>query len=744
MNPINKLLVLSASLILSTVFPGFGAAAETLKQGEPVAGTVLGPAAAPGTISDVSVGPEAPLSTSSPRTVLKHGDTLLVLDKQGMIDPRAGSPYGLYADDTRYLSCWQIKINGKAPNLLTSFDAPGWQGTFLYSIEDSGLLKRELVLLDGFNERISIDNYSGEALNLKLSLRTGSDFKDMFEVRGQKRKKVGLLHTPELTEEDHEQLLVTSYTGLDGRDYKSYVRCNRKADSIHENTFEFDLHLPARSQQVIEFRIDSNRNDRIRSGVSYADSFRTASQRYESWRSNLPVVESNWDILDAMYSRSLSDLYILQQNTPKGPCLAAGLPWFSSAFGRDQCVVGLQALAFAPQLSKELISVLAAYQGQRHDSATEEEPGKIMHELRLGEMARCKEIAFTPSYGSADATPLWLVHLARYAAATGDRKFAESLWTNVDEALAYIERCTSTTDPFLYYGGPNGGALANQGWKDSDNSIMHKDGRLARPPIAVCEVQGYVYEAYIGVAELAARLGKKGQSEQLLSKAANLKKRFRESFWLASERYVALALDGKGRTCDVISSNPGHLLCTGILDEEMAEAVSKRLLENDMCSGWGVRTLSSREISFNPISYHNGSVWPHDDGIIVEGLCKNRHQEWAAKIFQYLLDSAKTSCDDRLPELFCGFDRTEFDRPVPYPVSCVPQAWAAGSVLQMLKSVLGIRLVDNKILVSNPVLPEKLSRLTIRNLRSEGRAISLIFTREEKTGKVTVMQHFQP
>src|SRR4029453_19100469 len=245
-------------------------------------------------------------------------------------------------------------------------------------------------------------------------------------------------------------------------------------------------------------------------------------------------------------------------------------------------------------------------------------------------------------------------------------------------------------------------------------------------------------EAYSGLAKLATRLDRKRQSEQLLSKAANLKKKFRESFWLASERFVALALDGDGKACEVVSSNPGHLLSTGILDQEMAEAVSKRLLESDIYNGWGVRTLSSREIAYNPVSYHNGTVWPHDNAILVEGLCKNQHPELAVRVFQGLLDSAKASFDSRLPELFCGFDRKEYDRPVPYPVSCVPQAWAAGSVLQMLKSVLGISLVDNKIHVSNPVLPEKLTRLTISNLRSEGKPMSLSFKRDEKTGNVMV------
>lgn len=700
---------------------------------------VLAESNVPGTDSTgTSVGQV--LSTASPRIVLKNSNTLLVLDQQGMIDARVGSPYGLYEDDTRFLSRWQLRINGKEPTLITSFYKDGYHGSFLYSIKDELLIQRDLVLLKGLNERIKVHNYGTRPIHLNLSMLHGCDFKDMFEVRGQKREKAGetLGYWIE-SQAGNRSLIRFKYRGLDKRDYVCYINANQKTEHIDEKSLDYEFELQAQQSKFIEFRVDtSNTPDTHRSTYTYEMALKDADGAYSAWKKELPQFDIDWQPLNRMISQSIRDLYLLRQNTPNGPCLAAGLPWFSCAFGRDQCVTALQTLPIMPDMSRDLIKVLAAYQGKKHDSFTEEEPGRIMHELRLGEMALVKEIAFAPYYGTVDATPLWLMLLSRYVDATGDIELARSLWPNIEAALAYLDKSANKNDGFLYYGGKEGAALSNQGWKDSADSVMYKNGELAKAPIALCEVQGYLYDALKGASSLAARLGKGSVAADLEKKSTQLKEKFKSYFWSEKDRFVALALDGSGTSCQVVSSNPGHLLSTGIIDDDMANAISERLMADDMFSGFGIRTLSSKEVRYNPLSYHDGSIWPHDNAMIAEGLAARGKSDSACKLLESLVESAQGSADDRLPELFCGFPRSEFSTPVPYAVSCVPQAWAAGSIVQILRSVLGISLVDNKVVVSHPQLPTSVRKVAVSNLRSGNERINLQFERDPKSGKVKV------
>jgi len=390
-----------------------------------------------------------------------------------------------------------------------------------------------------------------------------------------------------------------------------------------------------------------------------------------------------------------------------------------------------------PQIAREVLPLLAAYQGKKVDPLTEEAPGRIMHELRLGEMAVCKEIAFRPYYGTVDATPLWLVLLCRYVDASGDIKTAETLWPNVETALSYLEKETAG-DGFLHYGGKAGAALSNQAWKDSGDSIMDKAGNLATPPLAVCEVQGYLYESYCGAGKLAARLGKEELARRLNGKADKLKACFKAKFFDAGTKTVALALDGNSRPCLVVSSNPGHLLSSGIVDDEIAGAIVESLLSSQMYSGWGIRTLSQSERRYNPMSYHNGSVWPHDNAMILDGMALRGYADDCSRIFESLVQSADSSDDARLPELFCGFSRKDYDTPVPYLVSCSPQAWASGALLQMLKSSLGMRVSGREIKISQPRLPLCMNSLSIKNLDSAGGRIDLEFKRDPANGKIVV------
>ena len=680
------------------------------------------------------------LSTASPRVVLKNGNTLLVLDQSGMIDARTGSPYGLFEDDTRFLSRWQLKVNGKDPTLITSFYKGGYHGSFLYSIKDELLIQRDLVLLKGLNERIKVQNYGTRPVHLIFSMLHGCDFKDMFEVRGQKRQKAGesLGYWIE-GQSSNRSLIHFKYRGLDKREYLSYISSTQKTSHIDEHSMDYEFELQPHESKNIELRVDtSNTPETHKALESYETARNQADAAYQEWKKDVPEFKTDWEALDKMLRQSLTDLYLLRQNTAYGPCLAAGLPWFATAFGRDQCVTALETLPFMPDLSRDLLKVLAAYQGKKHDSFTEEEEGRIMHELRLGEMAQLREIAFVPYYGTVDATPLWLMLLSRYVDATGDLDLARSLWPNVEAALSYLDKSANKNDGFLYYGGKDGAALSNQGWKDSADSVMHKNGDLASAPIALCEVQGYMYDALCGAASMAEKLGKKDMAAALLKKSAKVKDQFKTSFWSDTEHFVALALDGTGKPCQVVSSNPGHLLSTGIIDDSMAASICDRLMQDDMFSGWGIRTLSTKEKRYNPLSYHNGSVWPHDNAIIAEGLAARGRADSASRVLESLVESAQGASDDRLPELFCGFPRSDYDTPVPYAVSCVPQAWAAGSLLQILRSVLGIKLVDNKIVVSHPKLPPAINKVTISNLRSGAQKVSLNFERNRSNGDVKV------
>ena len=457
-----------------------------------------------------------------------------------------------------------------------------------------------------------------------------------------------------------------------------------------------------------------------------------ADQNYLAWRQQGTSITSDNQTFNNLLERGYRDLYILRQKTPKGECVAAGVPWFAVAFGRDQDIVGRETVALMPDLAKSILQVLAEYQGTARDTVTEEKPGKIMHELRVGEMARCKEIPFRPYYGTVDATPLWLMLLGEYVDWSGDTAFAEKCWPNVKQALACLD--DESKSGYLSYGG-NAAALSNQGWKDSFDSITTVTGALATPPIALSEAQGYLYAAWQSAARLAKINNDDALAESLKKRAAELKQRFNKDFYSVGHKFMYIAL-GDGKPCDVVASNPGHCLATGILEPDHVNEVATLLMAPEMFCKWGVRTLSALEAAYNPISYHDGSVWPHDNALIVEGLCKTNHSQDGMKIMEGLFDAAQAKSSLRLPELFCGFSRRFSGVPIWYPVSCEPQAWAAGSMFMMLKSGLGLTpdALNHTLRVVNPTLPPFLTSLKMENLRVGTGKVSLQFKRQgEKT-----------
>jgi glycogen debranching enzyme len=691
------------------------------------------------------------------RLVLKNGKHFLVMNESGLLPYDSSIGCGLYSDDTRYLSQWDILLNGEPLTLLSADTDSGYAGKFIYGNKASGntgeerrvpeqsiVLERNIVITDALREQWKITNFGTKQVELTLAIKYSADFADMFEVRGAQRKKRGELLGSDV-DISHDQVILT-YQGLDHKLMKTIIAFGLlKPIQINGDMATFKLVLPAKHTEVLETAVATNFEEPIGqllgdgSTVGKQYSFDAQLEKsntdYQKWCAQGATVTTDNAGLNHLLDRSLHDLYMLRQETPRGECLAAGIPWYTVAFGRDQAITGKETLPLLPNTSREILKVLASYQGTKYDDYTAEEPGKMMHELRLGEMARLREIPFIPYYGSVDVTPLWLCLLADYVDWTGDLDLAKSLWPNVQGALAYLDRQT-TDSSYLTYGKKSGQTLSNQGWKDSGDSIMYESGELAKPPIALAEVQAYLYDAWKRTAHIALLIGQVDLAKSLVVKADKLKQHYDKDFWEGDKKYVCLALDGDGKQCQVSASNPGHDLATGILTNEQNADVADKLLSPAMFAGWGIRTLSSSERAYNPISYHNGSIWPHDNALIVQGLCAIGRVKDAVTVFGGIVDAGENQPEFRLPELYCGFDRSYSPKPVWYPVSCAPQSWSEGSLFLMLDSLLGLKAdaLNNKLYIVKPTLPSGINHLTIKNLQVGKSSLDLDFVRQN--GKV--------
>lgn len=664
------------------------------------------------------------------RLTVKHGALFLVTNEQGMMpgDSRAG--YGLYRDDTRFLNRWQFNINGAPLRLLRASVAEGFAGKFVYGNpnlrdipEQTLLVQQDIVIVEGrLRVRLTVTNFGVADVPARLNIGFGADFYDIFEVRGATRAQRGTQSASVVG--GKSRVVRYSYVGLDGVEMATRVSFSSETPiSLTENVASLNLSLKHGKEHsaVVDVCIESVSTDAVRLTMpTFEADAALARSQYEAWLTAGATITTGDQIFNELLERSYRDLYILRQPSPRGNCLAAGIPWFTVAFGRDQCIAGMQTVALLPELAREIVEMLAAYQGTIDDDYTAQKIGKIMHELRIGEMARLKEIPFIPYYGTADATQLWLMLLVRVYEWTGDLKFVRRLWPKVKLALSYLDReVRATTGGYVTYGGKPGAALTNQGWKDSHDSIMYSDGKQAKGPIALCEVQGYLYSAWSGLSKLALALGYRRQSRTLDRQAAALKERFQRDFWMPEKNFVALALDGDGRQCDVVSSNPGHLLGTGILDSDKAHAVAMRLVGTDMFCGWGIRTLSSDEAAYNPMSYHNGSVWPHDNAEAVYNCTRIGRMREAHEVLLGMYHVARNEPGLRLPELFSGFGPYEFDGHVSYPVSCSPQAWAAGSMFHMLVACLGLHpdAANRELRILGASVPRWLGTVSVTGLR---------------------------
>lgn len=680
---------------------------------------------------------------------VKEGELFLYSNKHGDLASRRNFGLGLYYKDTRFLSHFSMTISGRDPVLLSSSSERAYMSHVdltnpdLYewgvlAVPQQTLNIRRVRAISGrLYERIRIKNYNDHPVDLDMELSFAADFEDMFEVRGMTPEGGGTTEEPEI----EPQRIVFRRVGRDGAKRSTTIDFETEPARIAENdgtvTATFRIHLAPYQTRGVSLTVEPSVDDSHVEPREFDAAIHDLRRSYEDWEKGSTQIVTDNEVFNVLLGRSLKDLRALYTKMDAGSVLAAGIPWYVATFGRDSLLASHQMLMIDPRISRETLALLARFQGTTDDPWRDEEPGKILHELREGELARSGAVPHTPYYGSVDSTPLFLMLLAQYFRWTGDREFVEGLMGNAEAALAWIDEYgDSDGDGFVEFHTRSPRGIRNQGWKDSHDSISHADGTMAEPPIALVEVQGYVYMAKQRMADVFEAMGKPQRATELRTQAAALKKRFNEAFWMEEEEYFAGALDREKRQVGSIVSNPGHALYCGIVDDDKAQAVARRLLAPDMFSGWGIRTLSKSAAAYNPMSYHNGSVWPHDNALIAAGLKRYGFVRGTNRVATALFDASTYADYMRLPELFCGFTRRSPNRPVSYPVACSPQAWAAGAPFLMLQGMLGIsaRAHENLLTVNKPQLPPWLGTVELRNLRIGTSRISLVFRRE---GEIT-------
>jgi glycogen debranching enzyme len=683
---------------------------------------------------------------------LKHGDTFAVFDHRGDIGAETGSSEGLYHLDTRILSQLTLLLEEAHPLLLSSTTQDD-NAVFSADLSNPDLLaggrialRREQIHLHRLRfiwngasyERLLIRNFSDAELRARLTLLFASDFADLFEVRGERRKARGRASAAR----DSDRKAELRYTGLDDVERVTTLEFEPAPQTLTTGRAAFEFSLQPHQVKRFFMRVGVPDTEPAPwSGRVYYRRMRAARHALRESSARAASVDSSNSVFNEIARRAVSDLYMLVTDTPEGPYPYAGTPWFSTPFGRDGIITALMTLWVDPSIAKGVLKFLASTQAAAVEPARDAEPGKILHEMRHGEMANLREVPFGRYYGSVDATPLFVLLLGEYFARTGDLDTVRSVWPNAIAALSWIDTYGDRDgDGFVEYYRQTKEGLANQGWKDSLDAVFHRDGQYAEGPIALCEVQAYVYGAKRHASLLAAALGDRALGQRLQAQAEALRENFEAKFWCAELAIYALALDGAKQPCRVVSSNSGQVLLTGIASAERAQLVAQTLMGPACFSGWGIRTLGASEAHYNPMAYHNGSVWPHDNGLIALGLARYGHSRAIAQLFDGMFDAASYMDLRRLPELFCGFIRRQHNGPTQYPVACSPQAWASATLFALIQATLGLKLSESSAEISflRPVLPDFLDRLHLRNLRlSRGSADVLL---QRHGSEVTVTQ----
>jgi glycogen debranching enzyme len=672
--------------------------------------------------------------STRPRRILKHDDVFAVFDSFGDIGATPGGPDGIYFNDTRFLSRLEMSLNGMQPlllgsnirddNMLLSVDLTNpdiYSENRLLLPKDTIHIVRTVFLWQGTgHQRIALHNHGERAIGINLSLTFGSDFADLFEVRGMRRARRGK-KSEGLAAPDR---IVMRYDGLDGRRRQTLLAFDPAPTQLTESSASYRLVLPPAGSTCVFLAVACD--DPTAQPMSFYKGMLAANRGLKRSTAGVATITTSNDLFNEVLCRSMSDLYMLMTATPQGPYPYAGTPWYSTTFGRDGLITAMQMLWFDPRVSRGVLKRLAHFQAAQNDEESDAEPGKILHEMRGGEMAALHEVPFRLYYGSVDATPLFVMLAGLYAERTGDWEFVQELWPAIERALAWIDGPGDPDrDGFVEYYRASPEGLVNQGWKDSVDAVFHADGSLAQGPIALAEVQAYVYAAKHLASRCARRLGRADDANRLEAQANDLGRRFEDAFWCPELDTYALALDGKG-----------------IASADRARKVGRGLMRPQFFSRWGIRTVSSEEKRYNPMSYHNGSVWPHDNALIALGLAKYGLKPELERLFRGLFDAATYMDLRRLPELFCGFQRRRGRGPTLYPVACAPQAWASGTPFTLIQASLGLEFDPdaNEIRLRNPRLPAFLNAVFLRNLRLGKSSVDLVVRRHDDDVALQVLR----
>jgi glycogen debranching enzyme len=691
------------------------------------------------------------------RRTIKNNGIFLVTDADGNITDGTTSGYGLYTDDTRFLNKLELKLNDSDSIILSSSTETGHSSIVIATnnvIKDTldpdriippetVQIKRESIIYGSYFETITLSNYNLYTIGLKIDLFFEADFLDIFEIR----KIESVVHRDCSKPVFEKGILKYVYHDTTGATLSTEIEfIEGTPDVVQDGKTVFEFTLEPAEKKVIKYQI------RLRSTASlpeklnaydFTEAFEKTLKQEQKSREKFALFTSDNEDFNELLARGVKDINMLTTRTHYGEYIAAGIPWFTTLLGRDNLIIARQTLMLCPEIAKNVLFTLARFQGKEENSWRDEELGKMPQEIRFGELARSDIIPHSTYYGAVDTTSLWLMLLYDYYKWTNDTESIKKLWPNALDCIKWIFNNLKITGYASYLKKSTKG-LNNQGWKNSDNSNIHADGSLAQSPISPVEVQGYTYAALCKTAELAAFMNDNELEENLLNEALELKKRFNKDFWVEEKQFFAFGLDKDGKQMQSITSNPGHCLETGIIDEEYLNVVIQRFFEPDMFSGWGIRTLSKYDQAYNPMSYHNGSIWPHDNSIITFGLSKTSRRELANKIMSSIFEASRLIEYKRLPELFCGFSRNykRLDPPVRYPIACSPQGWAAGSIYLLTQAMLCLSpdAQKNELLINNPIIPDWLNYLRIDNLRLGDSSIDTEFRRTSKGLVIDVLE----
>jgi glycogen debranching enzyme len=672
-----------------------------------------------------------------PRRALKHDDTFVVLDSHGDIGASAGGPDGLFNADTRYLARLELVLDGVQPLLLGS-NLRDDNSALTVDLTNPDVYRNERIVLQKdmlhivrtiflwrgtAYQRIGLQNHGENTASFDLTLLFDNDFADLFEVRGERRLRRGIGSSKLLGPAD----VALEYSGLDGKPRSTALQFDPRPTRLAVNAGTFHLDLAPQQASSLFVSVACNKPAALKPSPFFRGLLAHRREMRQS-TSGATSIETSNNIFNEVLCQSMADLNMLMTETPQGRYPYAGIPWYSTTFGRDGLITALQMLWIDPRVARGVLKRLAFYQAKSIDPLADAEPGKILHEMRGGEMAALREVPFAQYYGSVDATPLFVLLAGLYVERTGDDETLAELWPAIEAALRWIDGAGDPDqDGFVEYQRASEQGLANQGWKDSYDAIFHADGRLAEGYIALSEVQGYVFAGKHLAARCALRLGLVDRARQLEADAQRLAERFEEAFWCDDLGTYALALDGAKQPCKVRTSNAGQLLFTGIARTDRARMVASDLMSNKFFSGWGIRTVARGEARYNPMSYHNGSIWPHDNALIALGLARYGLKHSVEHVFKGLFDAASYMDLRRLPELFCGFQRERRRGPTLYPVACAPQAWASATPFTLLEAALGLEFEAQRgeIRLRNPRLPAFLNEVILRELQLGSSSVDL-------------------